>query len=155
MQRENVSYVTLWRIIFHQEAVRINDYTNIFKLIELCFAFSAANAKSEQEFSFMRRTETGYRSRLSEISLSVITQIWIYGLPYKSYESNEVVNKLRRKDHQTTWDSNNTQHSGVTCASKNRGLIIFYRNKLFKLTCNLSHDFSKFVIYEYHSGVDA
>ena len=137
MQRENVSYVTLWRIIFHQEAVRINDYTNIFKLIELCFAFSAANAKSEQEFSFMRRTETGYRSRLSEISLSVITQIWIYSLPYKSYESNEVVNKLRRKERQdTTWGSNNTQHSGVIRASKNRRLIIFYRNKPFKLTCN-------------------
>ena len=137
MQRENVSYVTLWRIIFHQEAVRINDYTNIFKLIELCFAFSAANAKSEQEFSFMRRTETGYRSRLSEISLSVITQIWIYGLPYKSYESNEVVNKLRRKERQdTTWGSNNTQHSGVIRASKNRRLIIFYRNKPFILTCN-------------------
>ena len=51
--------MTFWRIIFHQEAVQINDYTNIFKLIELCFAFAAANAKSEQEFSFMRRIETG------------------------------------------------------------------------------------------------
>ena len=98
---KNVSYVTLWRIIFQQEAFGINEYSNIFRLIELCFVFAVAIAKSEQEFSFIRRIETGYRFRLSEMSLSVIIQMAKDGLLCKDHESTEPVNKLRRrrKDH--------------------------------------------------------
>lgn len=66
-----------------------------WKLIEPCFIFAGANTKLEQEVSFTRRLEVDYRSRLNEISLTVIMQIAIGGLQYSDWI--ESVNQLLRQ----------------------------------------------------------
>lgn len=66
-----------------------------WKLIEPCFIFVGANTKLEQEVSFTRRLEVDYRSRLNEISLTVIMQIAIGGLQYSDWI--ESVNQLLRQ----------------------------------------------------------
>ena len=91
---KSVTYVTLWRMLFQLEVVGVADYSNILRLVELCFVFAMANAKSEQGFSHMRRIENDYRARLSEMSLSTIMRISMDGLPYTEYDSTEVVNKF-------------------------------------------------------------
>ena len=61
-------------------------------MVELCFVFVVVNTKSEQEFLFMRKIEENYRSRLREMSLSVIIRIAIDSLPCKDYDLLEAVN---------------------------------------------------------------
>lgn len=67
-----------------------------WKLIEPCFIFVGANTKLEQEVFFTRRLEVDYRSRLNEISLTVIMQIAIGGLQYSDWI--ESVNQLLRQN---------------------------------------------------------
>ena len=61
-------------------------------MVELCFVFVVVNTKSEQELLFMRKIEENYRSRLREMSLSVIIRIAIDGLPCKDFDLLEAVN---------------------------------------------------------------
>ena len=135
---KNVTYVTLWRMLFQLESVGVNDFSNILRLVELCFVFAVANAKPEQGFSHMRRMESDYRSRLSEMSLSAIMRISMDGQPYIDYDSTNAVEKfLKSKQRRLGGNQNKKRPSGgkvkASC-SKEKMKTNLVQEKLFDLS---------------------
>ena len=57
MVSNNMDYSTIWRSIFHLEAVGVTDYSIILKLAEFFLSFAVANNKSEKGFSRRKRVE--------------------------------------------------------------------------------------------------
>ena len=106
--------------IFCLEAVGVTYYSNILKLVELCLTMVVANAKSETDFSYMKRIERKYRIQLEEKPLSSLMRIVIDVKPYAEHNSTKAAecffktknwrkNYIERKqsgDQNTNKDSN-------------------------------------------------
>ena len=101
---ENMDDISIWRSIFHLEAVGVTDYSNIVKLAELCLTFVVENAKSETGFSHMKRVESNNWSQLGENPLSSLMRMVMDGKPHEGYDSTKAVEAfLQKKNRKKTY----------------------------------------------------
>ena len=86
-----MDYINVWRSIFRLEDVRVTDYSNMFKLAELCLTFAVANTKSETGFSHVKKVENNFRSQLGEEPLSSLMRMAMDRKSYAEHDSTKAV----------------------------------------------------------------